>query len=1115
MHNAIPNRVSASCWCGLFALAGGLLVLVGWAGDFAGLKSVLPGLPAMKANAAVCFMLTGASLVLLSRAGQSAGMRRAAQLCAGAAALLGLLTFVEYHGINFGIDQLLFREPAGAIDTVSPGRMAPTSALSFLLLGSALVLIARRRALVVAQWVALVAGLLGFLSLLSLLYHVLARYGLGISTHMALHTAVLFVLLGLGVWLLHPAEGLMQPFTSKTMGGWLLRRMTPFVVGVPIVLGWLHILGEQQGCLENIFGMAVMMVIMLLLLGSVLWWLARTLSRIDIARRRAEAEVAHSAAEIRATLYDIGEGVITADAAGLITRMNPVAEQLTGWRECDALGHPVTAVFRIVDEITRAELENPVARILRERPVETLSDHPLLIARDGTARAIADSAAPIRGEQDTLVGVVLTFRDVSAERGAARELLASETRYRRLFESTKDGILILDAATGAIVDINPFLLAMVGYPQEEFVGKRIWEIGLFQEIIASEEAFAAFTRDDYLRYDDLPITTWEGRRIDVEFVSIMYPVDGTMVVQCNIREISERKRAEETLKRLNRALRAISDSNQALIHMTDETELLFHICHIVTEIGGYRMAWVGYAEQDDAKTVRPVAQSGYEAGYLETLKLTWADVERGRGPAGIAIRTGLPCICRNTLTDPRFAPWREDARERGYLSSLVLPMKCDGQAFGALNIYADKPDAFDAEEVELLTELADDLAYGLTALRTREAHEQAEEQRAALEAQMRQQQRLETVGQLAAGVAHDFNNLLTGITGFTQFAHDGMPEHSTARMDLAEVLALTRRAVDLTRQLLAFSRRQTLHSVVLDLNQLVSEMIKMLGRLIGEHIELVFRPAAGLGQVKADPGQIEQVLVNLAVNARDAMPDGGVLMIETAHVELDDAFADLHAGVKPGPYVLLLVTDTGCGMQASVREHVFEPFFTTKALGKGTGLGLATTYGIVKQHGGNIWVESEPGMGTTFKVYLPRVAETFITEAPAGAEALPTSMETILIVEDETSVREVAARILQARGYRVLTAALPSEAEQALAAHGDDIALLLTDVVMPERSGRQLYESVRAQFPLLRVLYMSGYSDDAIMHHSVLDANTAFIAKPFTADALARKVRAAMGSSKS
>ncbi|MEI7832744.1 MAG: ATP-binding protein, partial [bacterium] len=348
-----------------------------------------------------------------------------------------------------------------------------------------------------------------------------------------------------------------------------------------------------------------------------------------------------------------------------------------------------------------------------------------------------------------------------------------------------------------------------------------------------------------------------------------------------------------------------------------------------------------------------------------------------------------------------------------------------------------------------------------------------------------------------------------GISGFTQFAHDDAPKGSALREELAEVLTLAKRAADLTHQLLAFSRRQPLQPVVLNVNDVVRESMKMLQRLLGEHLLLEVNLAAELDMVKVDPGQFEQVLVNLAVNARDAMQAGGQLTIETANVVLDEVYAASHLGTQPGAYVMLAVSDSGTGIDAAVIERIFEPFFSTKGVGKGTGLGLSTVYGIVKQHGGNIWVYSEPGMGTTFKVYLPRVLED-VTRDVVFVPTPSSGIETILLVEDSDAVLRVTLRNLETLGYTVFTATRPSEADAVLQAHGDAIDLLLTDVVMPEQNGRQLYEAALARFPRLRVLYMSGYTSDAIVHDGVLDPDTPFMEKPFTIDTLARKVREAL-----
>jgi PAS domain S-box-containing protein len=384
----------------------------------------------------------------------------------------------------------------------------------------------------------------------------------------------------------------------------------------------------------------------------------------------------------------------------------------------------------------------------------------------------------------------------------------------------------------------------------------------------------------------------------------------------------------------------------------------------------------------------------------------------------------------------------------------------------------------------------------------------AEEALQKSEEQLRQWQRVEAIGRLAGGVAHDFNNLLMTIKGCSELLLGGLDQSDPRRDEVEEIRKAAERATALTRQLLAFGRRQVLQPQVLDLNEVVANMDRMLQRLIGEDIQLLTVLDRELWPVKVDPGQIEQVIMNLAVNARDAMPGGGKLTIETANVVLDEGYARRHVSVKTGPCVMVAVTDTGCGMDKEIQSHLFEPFFTTKKTGEGTGLGLSTVYGIVKQSGGNIWAYSELGQGTTFKIYLPRVEEAVKTYRPKTAPAVsPGGSETILLVEDEEAVRTIVSKILQNRGYTVLEAHHGNEALQICEHHEGPIHLMVTDVVMPQVSGRELAERLTLLRPEIRVLFMSGYPDNAIVHHGVLGAGTAFLQKPFTLNALECKVR--------
>ncbi|HEC15876.1 MAG TPA: response regulator [Sedimenticola sp.] len=581
-------------------------------------------------------------------------------------------------------------------------------------------------------------------------------------------------------------------------------------------------------------------------------------------------------------------------------------------------------------------------------------------------------------------------------------------------------------------------------------------------------------------------------------------------------DISEGKPAALSLRKTNRALQALRACNEALLRAADKTELLDKVCRIIVEIAGYRLAWVGLVEHDEAKTVRPVAQAGYEGGYLDTLKLTWGDTEHGQGPTGTAIRTGKPSSIRDIMEDPRYAPWRDSALKRGYRSSLALPLIVNKEkAFGALNIYAAEADAFDAEEVRLLQELADDLAFGIATLRSH-----AERHR--LQRQLQQAQKMEAIGQLTGGIAHDFNNILASILGFTGLAlerHVGEKD-TELREYLSEVYHAGERARDLIAQMLAFSRGTTTEPRRMTLQPLVKEAAKMLRATLPSTIELSTEFDKDAPAVVLDPVQLYQVVMNLCINARDALEGKGRVDIRVRRMHAigrgkrhgqtnagaHDICNSCHAGIAAGEYVELSVRDSGSGMSKDQLSRIFQPFFTTKEVGKGTGMGLSMAHGIVHQHGGHILVDSAPGEGTTFRVLFPAAdsAPTQDQDAEGATKRTSERMNNahILVVDDEVSVARFMGDLFESRGHRVT---LMTDARAALDLfRGDPNAfdLVVTDQTMPKLTGVELTQELLALRPGLAVILCTGYSDQVDEARARELGIRGYLTKPMEANAL-------------
>ena len=620
-------------------------------------------------------------------------------------------------------------------------------------------------------------------------------------------------------------------------------------------------------------------------------------------------------------------------------------------------------------------------------------------------------------------------------------LIASEKRYRRLFEAARDGILILDADTGKVVDVNPFILDLLGYSYGDIAGKFIWEIGAFKDITASKEAFVHLQQQEYIRYEDLPLEKADGRVVEVEFVSNVYLVDQAKVIQCNIRDITERKQAEVERIRLQTAIEQVGE----MIIITDPEGVIQYVNPVFEKATGYtRQEAVG-------QNARLLNSGKQRPEYYRNL---WETISGGNVFVGRVVNKNKD----GTL----------------FTADISISPICD-QSGKLVNYVAVQRDI--TEKLQL-------------------------------ENQYHQAQKMESVGRLAGGVAHDFNNMLCVINGYTDLAMEKIDPSDSLYADLKEILKATARSSDITNRLLTFTRKQTIRAKSIDVNETVETLFKMLQRLIGEDIDLNWLPEADLWPVQLDAGQFDQILVNLCVNSRDAISGVGNITIETHNATFDEEYCDGHVGYIPGDLVQLVVRDDGCGLDKETKDKIFEPFFTTKDVDKGTGLGLSMVFGIVNQNKGFIIVNSEPGNGSTFNVYLPRhIGEEEKTRPATVPEMLSNHGEMVLLVEDELSLMRMSQIMLENMGYKVLAAATPKEAMYLAQKHAGEISLLITDVIMPKMNGRDMADQIRIIYPNIKTLFMSGYTSDVFDKIDGIKESKKFIQKPFTRQELASKVR--------
>jgi PAS domain S-box-containing protein len=879
-------------------------------------------------------------------------------------------------------------------------------------------------------------------------------------------------------------------------------------------------------------------------------------------RKRAEEALARSESHFRALTEQASDMVTVVDRDGLVTYESSSVARHQGRSVDQVIGRPV---LERVHPDDLADVSAAFRRLAEGSEVSSLRFR--FRHRDDTWRIYETTGRNLL-DDPAVHGIVLNTRDVTEESRAAEALQASETRFRALIENSTDLIAIFEA-DGRLTYASPSAQRILGYEPGTIQRQNVFDYMHPDDAARARRSFgrAAASRDTTKLREVFRFRHVDGSWRTFEAVaSNLLDDPAVRGIVINSRDVSERAGAEEALRESEARLRSLFAGIDDAIFVHDEAGFILDCNESACRRLGYSRDEM--LQMRTSAIDAPEFAEGYGSrlrAQLERGRFSCEGVHLAKDGRRIPVdvsssvieyhgRRAVLAVMRDITSrkEAEAALLRSEVEHRGLIERLPLGIyraTRDGRLLAANAAFArmlgyDGPEEVlgritmhdvyaDADErTRLIAEWgpANDYSFEvrwkrkdgtplvvrlhvhavLNPARQVEGFEGLAEdvtEQCRLEAQFRQAQRLEAVGRLAGGVAHDFNNVLTAITSYSELLlRAGAPE-SRKRAYVEEIRAAAQRAGALTQQLLAFSRRQVLQVKVLDVNTIVRTLDRMLRRLIGEDVRLELELAEGLGAVRADPAQMEQVIMNLAVNARDAMPAGGRLTIETANVVLDESYTRAHPGTAPGRYVMLAASDTGIGMDPETRSHIFEPFFTTKDPSKGTGLGLATVHGIVEQSGGSIWVYSEPGQGATFKIYLPRA-----DAQPEGLGETPGPQpaggnETVLLAEDDAPVRGVMAQALEEKGYQVLSASDGPMALEVARGHRAQVHLLVTDLVMPGMTGRELATALLQERPDLRVIYMSGYADEAVVRHGVLEEGVNYLQKPFGPVDLARKVR--------
>ncbi len=885
----------------------------------------------------------------------------------------------------------------------------------------------------------------------------------------------------------------------------------------------------------------------------------RSAVEIALYRHGMEKRLKESKRWLAAVLRSIGDAVITADATGKITFVNQVAEALTGWKQEHALSKDLMAVFHIVNEDTSMPADNLVAKALREGVVTGLANHSVLIAKDGRETPIDDSAAPIRDENGNITGIVLVFRDITERKRAEETLRNSEERHRRLIESSEDMIFSVDR-TGILKTAGGVRLREFGLKPEDVIGHSLIDLfreeaeqyaARHREVFESGVSITyenAFEFRGMTRTDLTTVYPIKNERGEVELVGII------------CRDITEAKKAEEEIKRLKEFNEGIVQNMTEGIVVTNAEGRHTFVNYAAARMLGYSpdelvgKHWTTIVPSDSQPMVR-AADERRKRGQSDQYDLELVHMDGTRLPV---LASASPCFengeFAGTLavfaniaelkrteqalreSDQRFRQVAENAEEWIWevdtdgLYTYASPVVEKILGYRAEEIVGRKHfyDLFHPEDKEELQGAALEAVSRKESFRefiNRNMHKNGRPvwlstsaspildekgnllgyrgadsditERKRLEQHLRQAAKMEAIGHLAGGIAHDFNNLLTGILGYANMLRLESDKDSSTHEAAETIEKSARRMAELTAQLLGFARKGKYRIVPVDLHETIREVVRMLGRTVDKNIQLMLAFQAENATTMGDPAQMEQIFLNLAINARDSMPDGGTMTFSTEIVELDDEYSLAHPGTAPDRRLLVAVTDTGSGIPKYDIGHVFEPFFTTKEKGRGTGMGLAMVYGIVKNHGGNIQAYSEVGHGTAFKVYLPLADAEGILLGGEKQDRICRGVGNILVVDDEEVVRNVASEMLFKLGYEVVTTSSGQDAVDYYRKHGDLVDLVIIDLIMPGMGGQECFRELKCIDPHVRAVLSTGYGMDRRVRDIVNEGMIGFVQKPY------------------